>query len=56
MPPTAHVWYLGKSGKNMLGASLSHFDPIVWSGRASQEVSSIWFAVFLDLAARRHVP
>jgi hypothetical protein len=23
----AHVWYLGKSGKHMLGASPSHFDP-----------------------------
>jgi hypothetical protein len=23
----AHVWYLGKSGKHVLGASPSHFDP-----------------------------
>jgi hypothetical protein len=23
----AHVWYLGKSGKHMLAASSSHFDP-----------------------------
>ena len=36
------VGYRGKSGKHLLSASISRFDPNVWSGRAVQEASSTW--------------
>jgi hypothetical protein len=36
------VRFRGHTGKHLLVLSLTGFDPDVWSGRASQEVSSIW--------------
>ena len=36
------VWSLGHCRLAFLTLNSSHFDPFVWSGRASQEVSSIW--------------
>jgi hypothetical protein len=38
----AYVRSLGSSGKHVLTASLTGFDPDVWSGRALQEASSTW--------------
>jgi hypothetical protein len=38
-----NVRYWENSGKYILALSFSGFDPNVWSGRALQEVSSIWW-------------
>jgi len=46
------VWSLGHCRLAFLTLSSSHFDPFVWSGRASQEVSSIWRLAVLHQCIR----
>src|SRR5258706_14491237 len=52
--PTAlsDVRFWGQSGKHLLAASISPFDPHVWSGRALQEVSSSWRSAVLHQCIR----